>query len=81
MTAIERLPAPVETRLAGHGLTERERSVTLLVVYGLSTNEIAAQLFISPYTVQDHLKSIFDKTGVRTRRHLVGWVLRGLLPI
>jgi DNA-binding CsgD family transcriptional regulator len=57
-----------------YGLSERECQITRLCMKGLSTKEIAQQLSISPFTVQDHLKSIFHKTGVRSRGELVGQV-------
>jgi DNA-binding CsgD family transcriptional regulator len=58
--------------MSAYGLTERERDVTGLILQGSSTSEIANHLSISQHTVQQHLESVFDKTGVRSRRDLVG---------
>ncbi len=54
-----------------YGLTERERLVTELVAQGFSTSEIADRLYLSAYTVQDHLKAIFEKSGTGSRGDLV----------
>ena len=68
-------PARVSSLLmAAYGLTEREQDVTRLVLRGESTAQIADDLCVSPHTVQQHLKSVFEKTGVRSRRDLVGKV-------
>jgi DNA-binding CsgD family transcriptional regulator len=58
-------------RTSAYGLSEREREIVDLIVRGLSTEEISKTLYISEYTVQDHLSNVFDKVGVRGRRALV----------
>lgn len=65
-------PNPLTSLLmAAYGLTEREEQITRRVLQGDATAEIAEALCVSPYTVQEHLKHIFEKTAVRRRRELV----------
>jgi DNA-binding CsgD family transcriptional regulator/tetratricopeptide (TPR) repeat protein len=51
-------------------LTPQERNVARLVARGLSNRQIAEQLFLSPNTIETHLRHIFQKTGVTSRTQL-----------
>jgi DNA-binding CsgD family transcriptional regulator len=66
-----RAPELAELIAEAYGLTARERRITELVAHGLRTAAIAAQLYLSTYTVQDHLKAIFEKLDVSSRGELV----------
>jgi len=65
----------VSLLLAAYGATARERDVCLEVIAGSTTAEMASRLFISPYTVHDHLKALFEKVGVGSRGELVAKLL------
>ena len=70
---LERTASPQTTaiRLETHGVTAREREIATLLAHGLTNPEIAARLVLSLYTVQDHIKNLFEKTGVSSRQELV----------
>ncbi|MBS1879237.1 MAG: hypothetical protein JST31_06975 [Actinobacteria bacterium] len=56
--------------LRGFGLSEREREVAALAAQGKTDRAIAASLHLSPWTVSDHLKSAYEKTGAGGRGEL-----------
>jgi DNA-binding CsgD family transcriptional regulator len=69
-----RAPTPVEIlRLLGriYALTAREVDLVRLLLAGLDSRAVGHRLHISVYTVQDHLKSVFEKTGIHSRRELL----------
>ena len=57
--------------IESYSLTAREREVLGAIARGGSTSEIAAELFLSPHTVRDHIKTVFEKVGVSSRGELV----------
>ena len=61
--------------LAAYAFTPRETEIATLVIAGRSTEAIAAALVISPLTVQQHLKAIFEKAGVHSRRELAARIV------
>ena len=56
------------------GLTTREAELVVVLAGGGDTRELARALSVSEHTVQDHLKSVFAKTGARSRGQLLAWV-------
>jgi DNA-binding CsgD family transcriptional regulator len=53
------------------GLSAREREVVAALVAGLDTRAVTEHLFMSRHTVQDHLKSVFEKMSVHSRREVL----------
>lgn len=53
------------------GLSGREQELLGHLAAGRDTRDVAARMYLSSYTVQDHLKSVFAKTGTRSRRSLL----------
>jgi HD-GYP domain-containing protein (c-di-GMP phosphodiesterase class II) len=90
---LPREPVRVILEAAGHrkgkatsvypdNLTKRESEVLALLARGLATKEIAARLFISPKTADNHIQKVYEKTGARSRTAAAMYALKhGLIEI
>ena len=65
----------VQQNLERFALSPRECDVVMLLLYGHSNRRIADQLFLTEYTVEDHLKRVFAKLGVKSRTALAAKIL------
>jgi DNA-binding NarL/FixJ family response regulator len=64
----------------GAPLTAREQEVAILIAYGFTNRQIAAQLVIALRTADNHVQHIFDKLGLTSRSQVAAWVaLEGML--
>ena len=60
---------------AAYPLTQQQTIVATLVARGLSTKEIAAELFVVPSTVENHVQAIFDKLDFHRRSQIAVWAV------
>ena len=76
----EPVVAPAEDSPGIAGLTSQEQKVALLVGQGATNREAASALYVSPKTIEFHLRSVYRKVGVRSRAelaHLIGQANQG----
>lgn len=72
---LELVARHVEGATANARLTTREQQIVQLVVGGYTNRQIADTLYISRFTVENHLKQVFAKTKVQNRTALANWFL------
>jgi DNA-binding CsgD family transcriptional regulator len=65
----------VAANIEKFSLSPRECDVVMLILYGYSNRRIADQLVLTEYTVEDHLKRVFAKIGVKSRTALAAKIL------
>lgn len=76
----EALPEIVERPEPAVPITSREREIAMMAAAGLSSKQIAARLFISTRTVDNHLAKVYRKLGVRARTDLAAVLEGGARP-
>lgn len=71
----DHLRASLRLAMVTLGLSSREQEICMMLVAGLTNSEIAEKLFISEFTVKDHVKNIFEKIGVANRSEVAAALL------
>jgi DNA-binding CsgD family transcriptional regulator len=64
-------PVPAEVKRPDFGMTRRELEILELIAQGMSNQEIADKLFVSPNTVKTHASRVFEKLGAKRRTQAV----------
>ena len=67
---------PLKKIMTAYGLTDREKRSPRWYARASPTRQIASKLHLTTDTVQDHLKSAFDRTGAHSRGELVATILK-----
>lgn len=79
--ALQILTSPGESFCGAYGISSREKEVIVLLLEGQSYAGIAEKLFISEKTVENHIASIYRKTGVNSRHQLFHAVQHSCQPV
>lgn len=74
---LDEMSASIAESCGASPLTQRERSILVNLLGGLSNAEIGSKHGISPHTVKNHVYSIYQKTGAGSRKELYAFALRG----
>ena len=69
----------VRDLLADSGLTVREREIAAFLVLGVSRDDVAVRLGVSPYTLQSHVRSLYGKFAIHSHGALSGIIIGRLV--
>nr|WP_282438062.1 LuxR C-terminal-related transcriptional regulator [Slackia exigua] len=71
MAVRDRFEERLDSLAKRYGLTEREKDITKLIAQGNTVKKTAALLYVSPGTVQSHMKNIYRKLDVHSRQEVI----------
>ena len=59
---------------AEFSLSARETEIIMLIARGFTTDNVAKRLYISPYTVNTHIRHVYEKIGIHKRSELIDYI-------